>query len=101
MDASRGFASWVPVTSSNVDALLWFQRPDGTGVLCVRFKGTNLDFGPVKNYRGPVVYEYTAHRRGGTSESVYHAMLNAPSKGRFRHQYLHPAEYAVVGPLSS
>lgn len=92
-DADRD-TEWVPVTSSNVEAVCYFTTPQGWGVIGVMYKA--------KGNSPRTIYHYTRFGPGGTSPQMYRAFLDAPSKGKFRHQYLTPENgYAVDGPFNN
>ncbi len=85
MDSRRNHSAWVPVTSSNVDAVTWFVRQRGMreeGVLAVRFKSGQI-------------YHYP-----GAGEEVFKAMLEAPSKGKFVAHVVKP-RYKHEGPMAA
>ena len=66
--------SWLGVSSSNLEAIRWAALPaerrsaDPVGLLQVRFHSGS-------------VYEYK-----GVPLSVYQALLDAPSKGKYHHR---------------
>lgn len=67
MDAARDFTSWVRVSSSNVESVAWWaDRRTGVETFGIRFLTSDL------------TYHFL-----GVPESVYKALLAAPSKGTF------------------
>lgn len=71
MDPERNYASWVPVESSNLHSVIWYEdRTTGVGMLGVRFGG--------QKGRPITTYDYI-----GVPESVYQGLLAAPSKGKY------------------
>lgn len=67
MDAARDSTTWVRVSSSNVEAVAWWvDRRTGVETLGIRFLTSDL------------TYHFY-----GVPESVYKALLSAPSKGTF------------------
>lgn len=64
-DASRNNYPWVPLVSSNLRAACYWRDLSGDWSLDIRFKGGRI------------------YRYFGVPESVFHALLVAPSKGKY------------------